>query len=49
MIESSKHSSNHHEYREPTSEEILEDINAVPKTDSHWLRVLARLNGNWLQ
>jgi hypothetical protein len=49
MIESNKHSSNQHEYRQPSSEEILEDINTVPKTDNHWLRVLARLNGNWLQ
>jgi hypothetical protein len=49
MIESNKHSSNPHGYRQPISEEILEDINVVPNTDSHWLRLLARLNGNWVQ
>jgi len=49
MIESNKPSSNHHEYRQPLSEETFEDINAVPHTDNHWLRLLARLNGNWLQ
>jgi len=49
MFESDKRSSNYHEYRQPTSEEVFEDVNTVPKTDSHWLRVLARLNGNWLQ
>jgi proprotein convertase subtilisin/kexin type 1 len=49
MIESNKLSSNHHEHRQPTSEDTFEDINADPNTDSHWLRLLARLNGNWLQ
>ncbi len=49
MIESSKRSPNHQEYRQPTSEETLDDIDTVPQTDSHWLRLLARLNGNWVQ
>lgn len=49
MIETSKRSSNPHEYQQSNSEETLEDINNIPKTDSHWLRLLARLNGNWLQ
>ena len=49
MLESNKRSSNNHEHRQPISEDNLDDINAVPNTDSHWLRLLARLNGNWLQ
>jgi hypothetical protein len=49
MIESNKHYSGHPEHRQPISEETFEDINAVPNTDSHWLRLLFRLNGNWLQ
>jgi hypothetical protein len=49
MMESSKRSSNHAEYREGASEENLDEINTIPNTDSHWLRLLARLNGNWLQ
>jgi len=49
MFESNKRSSNHHEYRQPISEDTFDDINTVPKTDSHWLRLLSRLNGNWLQ
>jgi hypothetical protein len=49
MFESNKRSSNQHEYRQPISEDKLDDVNVVPNTDSHWLRLLARLNGNWLQ
>jgi hypothetical protein len=49
MFESNKRSANHHEQRQPLSEDKLDDINAVPNTDSHWVRLLARLNGNWLQ
>ena len=45
MVESNQHGEN----RQPSSEETFEDINAVPNTDSHWLRLLGRLNGNWLQ
>jgi hypothetical protein len=45
MIESNNLYSN----RQPISEETFEDVNAIPNTDSHWLRLLARLNGNWLQ
>ena len=46
MIESNKLSSNKDEYDQ---DDKLNDINSVPRTDSHWLRLLARLNGNWLQ
>ena len=49
MIESSKMSSKPNEYRQPTSDDKFDDMNTVPNTDSHWLRLLARLNGNWLQ
>jgi len=49
MIESNKRSSNHPEYRQPISEETLDNIDTVPQTESHWLRLLARLNGNWVQ
>jgi hypothetical protein len=33
--------SSKNEYRQPTSEET--------NNDGHWLRLLSRLNGNWLQ
>jgi len=41
--------SNRQEYRQPMSEDTLNNVNVVPNTDSHWVRLLARLNGNWLQ
>lgn len=35
--------------RRSDSEENFDQVDFVPKTDSHWLRLLSRLNGNWLQ
>ncbi|CAF4275269.1 unnamed protein product, partial [Rotaria sordida] len=46
MIESNKLASKTGEYDQ---QDKLNDINTIPNTDSHWLRLLARLNGNWLQ
>lgn len=49
MMESNKLSSKYNEFRQPIAEEQLDDTNIIPNTDSHWLRLLTRLNGNWLQ
>jgi len=44
-MENEKRSSNANEYEQP----ISDDENTISNSDSHWLRLLARLNGNWLQ
>lgn len=49
MVEFNRRSSNTHEHQQANTEETVEDINSIPQADSHWLRLLARLNGNWLQ
>ncbi|CAF1247892.1 unnamed protein product [Rotaria magnacalcarata] len=46
MVESNKLASKHDAYGQQDS---LDEMNNIPATDSHWFRLLARLNGNWLQ
>ena len=45
MIEGNQQPSMQDEYRQLAAD----DVNSVPNTESHWLRLLARLNGNWVQ
>ncbi|CAF4802964.1 unnamed protein product, partial [Rotaria socialis] len=46
MVESNKLLAKHDAYDQ---QDPLDEMNSIPATDSHWFRLLARLNGNWLQ
>lgn len=46
MIEPNKILSQAEQYEQ---QDKLDEMNNIPRTDGHWLRLLARLNGNWLQ
>jgi len=37
------------DHRQSKSNDNDGDINPIPDTDNHWIRLLSRLNGNWVQ